>query len=77
MMWPVGDFYDGKNDISQDELAIAQIFRQHGREDTADIILGGHPWQRTFFFLGGLPKEREEFDGLFRGLKASSSPSNN
>lgn len=58
MMWPVGDFYDEKNDISQDELAFAQIFRQHGREDTADIILGGRPWQRTFFFLGGLPKER-------------------
>jgi hypothetical protein len=69
MMWPVGDFYDGKNDLSQDELTFAQIFRQRGREDVADIVIGGRPWQRSLFFLGGLPKEKDEFDGLFRGLK--------
>lgn len=71
MMWPVGDFHDGKNELSQDELIFAEIFRQRGREDIADIVIRGRPWQRSLFFLGGLPKEREEFDGLFRGLKGS------
>lgn len=71
MMWPVGEFYDGKNDLSRDELKFVRIFKQRGREDIADIVLGGRPWQKSLFFLGGLPKEREEFDGLFRGLQKS------
>lgn len=58
MMWPVGDFYDGKNGISQDELAFAQIFRQHGREDIADIILGG----LSFFLVGCQRKGESSMD---------------
>lgn len=49
MMWPVENFYDGKNDLSQDELRFAQIFKQHGRHDIADIVLGCRPWQRSSF----------------------------
>ena len=70
----IGSFYDGKNDLSQDELRFAQIFKQHGRHDIADIVLGCRPWQRSLFFLGGLPKDIEEFDKLFHGLKKSFLP---
>lgn len=76
MMWPVGGFYDGNNTLSQYELTFAQIFSQRGREDIADIVKGGRLWQRALFFVGELPKEREGFDGLFRGLTKSFLPPN-
>ena len=51
MMWPVGDFYDGKNNMSPEELEFASIFQRRGRNDMAEIILKGRKWQRFLFFI--------------------------
>jgi hypothetical protein len=72
MMWPVGDFYDGNNTLSDDELHFAEIFEKKGRSDLAAIVRGGRRWQRYLFFLGGgIPSDKEEFEALFQGLRKS------
>ena len=48
-MWPVGDFYDGKNNLSTEELEFANIFRKRGRHNIAAIILKGRKWQQFLF----------------------------
>ncbi|KAI9163478.1 hypothetical protein HJFPF1_05094 [Paramyrothecium foliicola] len=38
MMWPVGKFYDGLNDLATDEVRLAEIFRERGREDLSKLV---------------------------------------
>lgn len=72
MMWPVGPFYDGDNQLSEDEIEFAKIFKDRGRDDLSEIVRFGRRWQRFLFFLGGgHPQEVEEFEGLFQGLRRS------
>ena len=72
MMWPVGDFYDGKNNLSPEEFEFANIFRKRRRHDMADIILKGRKWQRFLFLLSeNMPSELSEFQALFQGLRAA------
>ncbi len=72
MMWPVGKYYDGSNELSEDEVAFAQIFAKRGRKDLYETVLKGRRWQRFAFFLGGgVPHERVEFEALFKGLRQS------
>jgi Phosphotransferase enzyme family len=72
MMWPVGDFYDGKNNMSPEELEFASIFRRRGRNDMAEIILKGRKWQRFLFSLSeNMPSDQAEFETLFQGLRAA------
>ncbi|KAJ5848179.1 hypothetical protein N7455_012136 [Penicillium solitum] len=52
MMWPVGEFYDGFNNLAADELRLAAIFRERGREDLAICVVEGRKVQRFFFALG-------------------------
>lgn len=71
MMWPVAEFYDGSNELSNDELRFASIFRERGRDDLAGYITEGRKVQRFFFALGpaaGCQKDNQTFDNLFRGL---------
>jgi len=69
MLWPVGKFYDGSNQLSDDELLLARIYADKGRNDLADIVLNGRKMQRYLFFNGGgMPSRREEFDSLQIGL---------
>lgn len=35
MMWPVGDFYDGKNNVSLEELEFATMVEKRVRTDRA------------------------------------------
>ncbi|KAI0897296.1 hypothetical protein F4806DRAFT_507807 [Annulohypoxylon nitens] len=53
MMWPVGEFYDGDNDLAEAEIQFAAIFDARGREDIGDLVRQGRRWQRFLFFLGG------------------------
>ncbi|KAF1344233.1 hypothetical protein BDV97DRAFT_403173 [Delphinella strobiligena] len=70
MMWPVGEYYDGSNQLSPEELAFAQMFQRRGCEDMARFILHGRKYQRFLFFLGSrVSIEREEFEALFQGLR--------
>ena len=72
MMWPVRDFYNGKNNLSPEELEFASIFRRRGRDDMAEIILRGRKWQRFLFLLSeNMSSDPAEFESLFQGLRAA------
>ena len=72
MMWPVADFYDGKNNLSPEELEFASIFRRRGRHDIAEIILKGRKWQRFMFSMSeNMSSDPAEFENLFQGLRAA------
>jgi hypothetical protein len=40
-MWPVGEFYDGSNELAADNLRMAAIFCKRGYEDLADYMVKG------------------------------------
>lgn len=72
MMWPVGDYYDGVNQLSEEEVQFAHLFERRGRKDLCDIVLNGRRWQRFLFFLGGgVARDEAEFESLFQGLQKS------
>lgn len=72
MMWPVGKFYDGSNELAADEIRFAKTFEKRGRKDIHDIVMNGRRWQRFSFFIGGGDAtDSEEFAALFRGLRAA------
>ncbi|KAK3680703.1 hypothetical protein B0T22DRAFT_466846, partial [Podospora appendiculata] len=72
MMWPVAAFYDGANELADDELLLARVFREKGREDLARCVLDGRKIQRVLFALGPGGASHEDgktFARLFTGLK--------
>jgi len=72
MMWPVGDFFDGKDSLSEDECEFVKIFENRGRRDLAELIVKGRPWQRYLLFVGGgVPTDATEFEALFQALRKS------
>ncbi|KAJ5804846.1 hypothetical protein N7474_010733 [Penicillium riverlandense] len=72
MMWPVGDYYDGLNNLSEDETEFARMFEIRGRQDISKIVLNGRRWQRFLFFLGGgVENDEPTFESLFQGLRMS------
>jgi hypothetical protein len=72
MMWPVQKYYNGSNDLSREECEFAQMFQRRGREDMAQMILQGRPWQRFLFFLGTADTPPYDvFSKLFQGLRRS------
>jgi hypothetical protein len=72
MLWPVRDFYDGKNDLSPEETEFANIFERRGRQDMAHLVRDGRKMQRYQFYNGGgVSRNQDEFEALFQGLRAS------
>jgi hypothetical protein len=72
MMWPVREFYRGSNVLGDEEQRFAAVFDGLGRGDMGDIVRRGRRWQRYLFFLGGgIPRDMEEFEPLFQGLRES------
>lgn len=71
MMWPVADFYDGSNELAHEELLLAGVFREKGRDDLAGYVLNGRRVQRLFFALGpsGAAEDKKTFARLFMGMK--------
>lgn len=72
MMWPVAEFYDGSNELTDDELRFASIFRERGRDDLASYVTKGREVQRFFFALGTDSEcqgNHQDFVNLFIGLK--------
>ncbi|KAI0198917.1 hypothetical protein F4808DRAFT_434249 [Astrocystis sublimbata] len=77
MMWPVAKFYDGSNEHSDEEVRLAAIFRERGRDDLASCVVEGRRVQRLFFGLGagtGSYGERKTLIDLFMGLKRAFDP---
>jgi hypothetical protein len=72
MLWPVGDFYNGKNELSAEEIEFAKIFEARDREDIGKIVRESRKMQRfTFFNGGGISRDLGEFQALFTGLRAA------
>lgn len=71
MMWPVAEFYNGSNELSADELRLAAVFREKGREDLANCVIKGRKVQRFFFGPGldGVFLDSETLQYLFKGLQ--------
>ncbi|KAI0531620.1 hypothetical protein GGR58DRAFT_518391 [Xylaria digitata] len=72
MMWPVAAFYDGSNELADEELLLARVFCERGREDLARCVLDGRKVQRLLFALGpggASHEDRRMFACLFMGLK--------
>lgn len=74
MMWPVGTFYEGHNDLSNDEICFAEILASRGRRDLSEMVLQGRRWQRFLFFLGGIPIDKADLEALFQGLRRTFVP---
>lgn len=66
---PVADFYDGKNDIGEDEITFVRILEGKGRADLAQFVLNGRLQHRFAFCCGYDLVDWEGFVGLFRGLR--------
>jgi hypothetical protein len=72
MLWPVRDFYNGKNELSAEEIEFAEMFEVRGRADMGRIVRESRKMQRfTFFNGGGVSLDDEEFQFLFSGLRAA------
>ncbi|POR35275.1 Uncharacterized protein TPAR_04528 [Tolypocladium paradoxum] len=71
MMWPLAEFYNGSNDLATDEMRLADIFRERGREDLAKCVIDGRKIQRFFFALGPDSSflDRKTSIALFSGLR--------
>jgi len=71
MMWPVGKFYSGSNELAPEESRLANILRERGRDDLARCVDGGRKAQRFLFALGpeSESSDRETFASLFMGLR--------
>lgn len=71
MMWPVAEFYDGSNELAEEEVRLASIFRERGREDLAKCVVEGRKIQRFFFALGteSVFLDSKTFADLFAGLQ--------
>ncbi|KAG5984966.1 hypothetical protein E4U55_002373 [Claviceps digitariae] len=70
MMWPVAAFYDGSNELTDEETLLARVFQECGREDLACCVLDGRKVQRFLFALGGESyANRRTLASLFMGLK--------
>ncbi|KAF7559438.1 hypothetical protein G7046_g4727 [Stylonectria norvegica] len=66
---PVGDFYDGKNDLGDDEAVFAGLLEQKGREDLARFVWEGRLQHRFSFCCGYDLQDWDGFVGLFKGLR--------
>ena len=77
MMWPVGKFYDGSNDLATDEERLADIFWERGREDLSKYVIESRKIQRFFFALGpeGSFSDQKSFIDLFTGLRRTFNAS--
>ncbi|KAI0466872.1 hypothetical protein F4859DRAFT_507140 [Xylaria cf. heliscus] len=71
MTWLVANFYDGSNELADEELRLATIFCERGRGDLANYIIEGRKVQRLLFALGpGTGShDRKTLIDLFMGLE--------
>ncbi|WQF86079.1 Putative aminoglycoside phosphotransferase, protein kinase-like domain superfamily [Colletotrichum destructivum] len=67
---PVADFYNGSNELGDDELAFARLFEEKGRRDLGRCVRRGRLQHRFAFCCGyDLAADWSGFQGLFQGLR--------
>ncbi|KAL2887601.1 udp-n-acetylmuramate--l-alanine ligase [Ceratocystis lukuohia] len=66
---PVADFYDGKNDLGDDEVVFARLFEEKGHKDLAQFVWNGRLQHRFTFCCGYDLEDWDGFLGLFQGLR--------
>ncbi|KAI1423343.1 hypothetical protein F5Y12DRAFT_786085 [Xylaria sp. FL1777] len=66
---PVGEFYDGVNELGEDETTFARLLKEKGRSDLADSVLHGRLQHRFAFCCGYDLADWKGFLGLFQGLR--------
>ena len=69
MLLPVAEFYDGNNQLGQDELFFAQLLQDKGHADLAEIVREGRILYQLDFCCGYDLADWEGFLGIFRGLR--------
>ncbi|KAF6822063.1 hypothetical protein CPLU01_12243 [Colletotrichum plurivorum] len=77
MMWPVAALYDGSNELSDEEMPLARVFCERGREDLARCVLEGRRVQIFLFAIGpdgAAHEDRRTLACLFMGLKKMFEP---
>lgn len=66
---PVGDFYDGANEIGDSEVVFAHLLEQKGRGDLAAYVRAGRLQHRFTFCCDYDLADWSGFFGLFKGLR--------
>lgn len=69
MLLPVADFYDGGNQLGEDELVFAQLLEDKGHADLAQTVREGRVLHRLEFCCGYDLADWEGFLGIFQGLR--------
>lgn len=68
-MLSVVDFYEGKNNLSEDESMFASILERNGRDDLAHCIRNGRKYQRVLYCLEEDVGYTEAYMYLLWGLR--------
>ncbi|KAI0381661.1 hypothetical protein F5Y04DRAFT_65445 [Hypomontagnella monticulosa] len=66
---PVADFYNGINELGDDETTFANILEQKGHKDLANMVRNGRLQHRFEFCCGYDLVDWSGFLGLFQGLR--------
>ncbi|KPM35463.1 hypothetical protein AK830_g11091, partial [Neonectria ditissima] len=66
---PVGDFYNSKNSLGDDEVVFARLLEEKGHGDLAHFVWNGRLQHRFAFCCGYDLADWDGFLGLFRGLR--------
>ncbi|XDG10628.1 hypothetical protein ABKA04_010243 [Annulohypoxylon sp. FPYF3050] len=66
---PVAAFYDGTNNLGDDEITFARLLEEKGRQDLADFVWKGRLQHRFTFCCGYDLADWDGFLGLFQGLR--------
>ncbi|KAG6077744.1 hypothetical protein E4U33_001131 [Claviceps sp. LM78 group G4] len=71
MMWPINAFYDGSNELAEEELLLARVFRERGRENLAGCVLHRRKVQILMCELSRMVvyEERKTRASFFMGLE--------
>lgn len=69
LLLPVADFYNGDNDLGNDEIVFARLFEEKGRRDLAGFVWNSRIQHRFSFCCGYDLADWSGFLGLFLGLR--------
>ena len=69
VLLPVAEFYDGKNNLGEQEVEFAHILDHKGHTELASAVRGGRMQHRFAFCCGYDLADWDGFVGLFKGFR--------